>query len=183
MAEVKPFVPAKLIIAIISSQDAIFARTEQAVTAVYGPVDLKSPVFPFDLTDYYKKQMGPGLRRLFMSFSRLVPPESLSDIKVRTNVFEEEIKRSFSREFRVVNIDPGILTASALIMATAKDFAHRIPLRQGIYAHLELLFSRTAVKLLPWTYPDFKQEGYQRFFLDARQAYLRQLKARILGRA
>jgi hypothetical protein len=127
--------------------------------------------------------MGKGLRRLFLSFSRLVPPESLSDIKVRTNVLEEEMKKSFSRESRVVNIDPGTLTASALIMATAKDFAHRVPLRQGIYAHLELLFSRTAVKLLPWTYPDLRQEGYQSFFWDARQAYLRQLKGRILSQA
>ena len=183
MAEVKPFAPAKLIIGIIFSQDAILARTEEAVTAVFGPVDLRSPAFPFDQTDYYDKQMGKGLRRLFLSFSRLVPPESLSDIKVRTNLLEEEMKKSFSRESRVVNIDPGTLTASALIMATAKDFAHRVPLRQGIYAHLELLFSRTAVKLLPWTYPDLRQEGYQSFFWDARQAYLRQLKGRILSQA
>jgi len=183
MAEAKPFAPAKLIIGIISSQDAICAGAEEEVTAVYGPVDLRSPAFPFDQTDYYDKQMGKGLRRLFLSFSRLVPPESLSDIKVRTNVLEEETKKFFSREFRVVNLDPGILTASALIMATAKDFAHRVPLRQGIYAHLELLFSRSSVKFLPWTYPDFRQESYQRFFLEARQAYLRQLKGMILGRA
>lgn len=183
MAEAKPFAPAKLIVGIISSQDAISARTEEAVTAIYGPVDLRSPAFPFDQTDYYDKQMGKGLRRLFLSFSRLVPPESLSDIKVRTNALEEEIKKSFARESRIVNIDPGILTTSALIMATAKDFAHRVPLRQGIYAHLELLFSRNAVKLLPWTYPDFKQEGYQRFFFEARQAYLRQLKEMTLSRA
>jgi hypothetical protein len=91
--------------------------------------------------------------------------------------------RSFARESRIVNIDPGILTASALIMATAKDFAHRVPLRQGIYAHLELLFSRNAVKLLPWTYPDFKKEGYQRFFIETREAYLRQLRALALDRA
>lgn len=183
MTEVKPFAPAKLIIGIIFSQEAIFARTEEAVTAVYGPVDLRSPSFPFDQTDYYDKQMGKGLRRLFLSFSQLVPPESLSEIKIRTNVLEEEIRKSFAREFRVVNIDPGMLTGSALIMATAKDFAHRVPLRQGIYAHLELLFSRTAVKLLPWTYPDFRQKSYQSFFLDVRQAYLRQLKGRILSRA
>jgi hypothetical protein len=183
MAEVKPFAPAKLIIGIISSQDDIFSRTEEAVAAIYGRVDLKSVAFPFDQTDYYDKQMGKGLRRLFLSFARLVPPESLSDVKVRTSALEEEIKKSFARESRIVNVDPGILTASALIMATTKDFAHRVPLRQGIYAHLELLFSRNAAKLLPWTYPDFRQEGYQRFFFEARQAYLRQLKGMILSRA
>jgi hypothetical protein len=177
MADVKPFTPAKLIVGIISSLDAAIRRTEEAVTASYGPVDLKSAAFLFDQTDYYDKQMGKGLSRLFLGFSRLVPPESLSSIKVYTNALEEEIKKSFARDERIVNIDPGILTGSALIMATAKDFAHRIPLSQGIYAHLELLFSRKAVKLLPWTYPDFKQEGYQKYFLEARQVYLRQLKS------
>jgi hypothetical protein len=180
MAKVKPFTPTKLIVGVIFSLDAIIDRTEEAITATYGPVDLRSAAFPFDQTDYYDKQMGKGLRRLFLSFSRLVPPESLSSIKVHTNALEEEIKKSFARQARVVNIDPGILTASALIMATAKHFAHRIPLRQGIYAHLELLFSRKAVKLLPWTYPDFKQEGYQKYFLEARQVYLRQLKGVML---
>lgn len=182
MAEARPFTPVKLIVGIISSWDAAFDRTEAEMTATYGPVDLKSMVFPFDQTDYYDKQMGKGLRRLFLSFSRLVPPESLSGIKLHANALEDEIKKAFAREDRLVNIDPGILSASALIMATAKNFAHRIPLEQGIYAHLELLFLRKTVKLLPWTYPDFKQEGYQGFFLEARQAYLRQLKSKMSTR-
>jgi len=176
MAEVKPFTPVKLIVGIISSQDPAVEWTEKALTAEYGPVDLRSEALPFNQTDYYDKQMGKSLRRQFLSFSRLVPPESLPDVKIRTNGLEEEIKKPLAREERVVNIDPGILTASALIMATAKNFAHRIPLDQGIYAHLELLFSGNAVKLLSWTYPDFQQEAYQRFFLEARQVYLRRLK-------
>ncbi len=62
---------------------------------------------------------------------------------------------------RPVNIDPGYLTASALVMATAKDFAHRIPLAGGIYAHLEFLFTRTGVRTLDWTYPDLRREPAQ----------------------
>jgi hypothetical protein len=176
MAEIMPFSPAKLIVGIISSQGAVFERTEEALTAVYGPVDIKSEAFPFNLTDYYAKQMGQGLLRQFLGFSKLVPPGSLSEIKVRTNALEDAIRQSFARPERVVNIDPGILTASALIMATAKNFAHRIPLQGGVYAHLELLFSRSSVKLLSWTYPDFKQEGYLTFFTEARRALLRQLR-------
>ena len=183
MAEPKPFPPAKLIAGIIFSEEDVLEKAEEAVSAVFGPIDLKSEAFLFDQTNYYEKEMGKGLRRLFLSLSRLIPPESLSEIKVRTNALEEEIRKAFARESRVVNIDPGILTASALIMATAKDFAHRVPLRQGIYAHLELLFSRSAVKLLPWTYPDFRQESYHRFFIKTRQAYLRQLRELALNRA
>jgi hypothetical protein len=178
MAETKPFTPAKLIVGIIASQDQAIGITEKALTAAYGPTDLRSAALPFDQTDYYEREMGKGLRRLFLSFSRLVPPESLPGIKAWSNSLETEVKKALAGEGRVVNIDPGILTASALIMATAKNFAHRIPLSQGVYGHLELLFSKNAVKLLPWTYPDFRQEAYQRFFLQARQVYLRQLRDR-----
>jgi hypothetical protein len=77
-----------------------------------------------------------------------------------------------------VNLDPGYMTASALIMATAKDFSHRIPLQKGIYAHLELLFGKNDVKTLSWTYPDYRTEEYHRYFLEVRKIYLKQIKSR-----
>jgi hypothetical protein len=176
MAEAKLFAPAKLVVGIISSQDQYFARTEEALVRLYGSLELRSPLLPFNLTSYYEEQMGKDLRRLFLSFRRLIPPESLSEIKVRTNILEKEVRQALAGNARLVNIDPGILTASALFMATAKDFAHRVPLRSGIYAHLELLFTKEAVRFLPWTYPDFRQEGYQKYFLELRRTYLRQLR-------
>lgn len=174
MAEAKPFAHAKLIVGIISSEDRLFSGAEKRLASLYGPIDLKSPFFPFTTTDYYDRQMGKDLRRLFLSFASLIPPASLSGIKLRTNSLEEEMRKASAGKTRPVNIDPGIMTRSALIMATAKDFAHRIPLRLGIYAHLELLFAKNAVRLLPWTYPDFRQDGYQNFFLEARRIYLDQ---------
>jgi hypothetical protein len=176
MAEAKPFALAKLVVGLISSRDICFERAEEALKTLYGAVELKSPLFAFDLTDYYEKQMGKDLKRIFLSFVDLVPPEKLSSIKVQTNELEEKIRQGLGEKLRVVNIDPGILTTSALIMATAKDFSHRIPLAQGIYAHLEFLFAKNAIRILDWTYPDFKQEGYQKFFLDVRRTYLDQVK-------
>jgi hypothetical protein len=176
MAEVKPFTPAKLVVGLISSFDRYFAGARKALEALYGPADIESEFFPFDRTDYYEKQMGKDLRRRFLSFARLIPPESLAPIKIRTNALEEDIQKEFGGRTRLVNIDPGILTGSALIMATAKDFAHRVPLERGVYAHLELLFTRSAVRLLPWTYPDFQQEGYQLFFREVRRTYLAQIR-------
>lgn len=176
MAEPKPFSPAKLIAGIISSKEIYFEKAEEELKSLFGLIDLKSPLFPFDLTNYYEEQMGINLRRMFLSFAELVPPEKLSAMKIQTNALEQKIRQDLGENFRVVNIDPGILTASALIMATAKDFSHRIPLAQGVYAHLEFLFTKTALKTLDWTYPDFKSEGYQKFFLDVRRIYLDQLK-------
>jgi hypothetical protein len=131
----------------------------------------------FRFTDYYEKQMGKGLKRAFVSFRELIAPENLSETKIRTNLLEDEIKKEFGSPKRSVNIDPGYMTASALIMATAKDFSHRIPLQEGIYAHLELLFGKNEVKTLDWTYPDFRTASYQRFFLEVRKNYLEQLKS------
>ena len=120
--------------------------------------------------------MGKGLKRRFVSFREIVDPRSLSGVKIQTNVLENAIKKEIASAKRCVNLDPGYMTASALIMATAKDFSHRIPLQEGIYAHLELLFGKNDVKTLDWTYPDFRTEDYQRFFLQVRKIYLAQLK-------
>lgn len=176
MALPKPFMPAKLICGIIAGSERVFEIAREHLVDHFGPTDLESSLFPFDQTDYYEKQMGPGLRRKFLSFENLINPEALSDIKLKTNALEEDITREAGRSLRAVNLDPGYLTPSALIMATAKDFAHRIPLRNGIYAHLEYLFSKKEVRMLDWTYPDYRSEGYRAFFLEVRRVYLSQLR-------
>jgi hypothetical protein len=176
MAETKPFAPVKYICGIIHADPAAMAEAEARLTGRLGAVDLRSPVFPFDLTDYYKKEMGPGLKRIFLSFGPLGPPERLAEIKLLTNAWEGEIGRGAGPGGRAVNIDPGYLTASALFMATAKDFAHRVALRDGIYAHLELLFTKTGARFLDWTYPDFKRAEQTAFFLEVRRIYLKAVR-------
>jgi len=179
MAEAKPFSPVKFICGIIASEEHVFEKGEEHLVLHYGSLDYASPLLRFNFTDYYEKQMGKNLKRKFLSFAELLPPEKLSEIKLRTNELEEEIKKELKTTRRIVNLDPGYLTPSALIMATAKDFAHRIPLKQGIYAHLELLFGKKDVRTLSWTYPDYKTEEYQSFFREVRRIYLSQLRAAI----
>ncbi|MBS3818098.1 DUF4416 family protein [bacterium] len=172
MAEIKPFSQVKLICGIIANQEGVFEKSQEHLIHLFGSVDASSERFPFDFTDYYKKQMGPRLKRTFLSFTQLISPEKISEIKIQTNGLEEKIKSEFRAKRRVVNLDPGYLTSSALIMATAKDYSHRIPLQHGIYAHLELMFKKNHVETLSWTYPDFKTEEYQRFFWKVRKIYL-----------
>ena len=174
MASPKLFPPVKLVCGIISSAPGAADEAERRLAALYGEVDLRSPAIAFDQTYYYEAEMGPGLKRRFLSFADLVRPEALTDIKLRTNALEQEIRGNSESALRIVNLDPGYVTAAALIMATAKDFAHRIPLREGIYAHLEFLFSRTGIKILDWTYPDLRGDGYLEFFRDVRTRYLEQ---------
>lgn len=179
MAEARPFSPVKLICGIIASEERVFDRVFERLTHIYGPTDSSSPFFDFEFTDYYEKQMGKALKRRFLSLTNLYHPEKLGEIKIRTNKLEDEIRKEFKSNHRIVNVDPGYLTSSALIMATAKDFAHRIPLQLGIYAHLELLFEKKQVRTLSWTYPDYRTEGYQRYFMEVRKIYLKQLKQKL----
>ncbi len=176
MAEPRSFVPVKLICGIIAGKERILKRAIDKLNQIYGGIDLESAQFSFDFTDYYEKQMGKGLKRKFISFERLISPEELSSIKIESNRLEAEIKEEIEAKHRIVNIDPGYLTSSALVMATAKDFAHRIPLQDGIYAHLEFLFGKDEVRILDWTYPDFRTKGYQDFFMKVRRLYLTQYK-------
>jgi hypothetical protein len=175
MSEPKPFSPVKLVCGILASADPVFDLAGLRLGEMFGPEDARSPRCAFDLTDYYEKQMGTGLVRVFLSFERLIRPEDLSEVKLRTNELEREIQGHFREEKRVVNLDPGYLTSAALIMATAKDFSHRIPLGKGIYAHLELLFHKNGFQTLAWTYPDFREDNYRAFFLEARKIYASQL--------
>ena len=176
MAQPKAFAPVKLVCGVIYREEAMYEEVRRRLVDEWGPVDMESPAFTFDLTDYYEREMGAGLLRRFMSFSGLVAPEILPQAKLRTNELEEAVRRETGAAGRLVNIDPGYLTASALVMATAKDFSHRIPLGRGIYAHLEFLFTKTGVKTLDWTYPDFRRGPCQDFFRTVRELYLRQLR-------
>jgi hypothetical protein len=175
MAEIKSFLPVKMVCGMIASKKEHFQRAEEILTEMHGPADSRSPLFDFDMTNYYEPQMGKGLKRTFISFERLIDPARLSEIKIRTNALEDEIRQEFQEDFRIINLDPGYITRAALIMATAKDFSHRIPLQRGIYGHLEFLFSKTGIRRLDWTYPDFANEGYSRYFMDVRRLYLGQL--------
>jgi Domain of unknown function (DUF4416) len=178
MAQPREFAPVKLICGVIYKEDALYEEVKRRLEAEWGRADSESPAYPFDLTGYYEDEMGGGLLRRFLGFEALVPPESLPEAKLWAIELEAMIRQERGVTGRPVNIDPGYLTASAVVLATAKDFAHRIPLAKGIYAHLELLFTRAGVRTLDWTYPDLRREPPQAYFRAVREAFLRQLRER-----
>ncbi|HPW18167.1 MAG TPA: DUF4416 family protein [Candidatus Aminicenantes bacterium] len=178
MAQPREFAPVKLICGVIYRESPLYEEVKARLEAEWGRADSESPAFPFDLTGYYEDEMGGDLLRRFLSFETLVPPESLPAAKLWAIELEAMVRQGRGVTGRPVNIDPGYLTASAVVMATAKDFAHRIPLARGIYAHLECLFTRTGVRTLDWTYPDLRREPPQAYFREVREIYLRQLRER-----
>jgi hypothetical protein len=76
---------------------------------------------------------------------------------------------------RVVNIDPGLLSAQNLTLATTKNRSHRIPLDGGIYGEVTLLYADHRFQDFPWTYADYKSDRSKELFLELRKANLRQV--------
>lgn len=176
MTEANSFSSWKLVTGIMYASPEYLDKAKIQLIEQYGPIDLESLSFIFDQSPYYADQFENSVERKMVSFEHLVDPASLSGIKLETNRWEKRMKEEAGGGIRVINLDPGILSASSLIMATAKDFAHRVPLQNGIYAHLELMFGKNDVRTLPWTYPDFKDTRYHSFLLEVRSIYLAQLR-------
>lgn len=157
--------PVKLITGIIAFSDSIVIKCERALIKAFGKIDFKSPKFDFNYTDYYNEEMGTGLIRYFFSFEKLVPPSQLAGIKILTNAIESKLavrrpgKNMISLRRRV-NIDPGYINDAKLILASTKDYFHRIYLSKGIYAENTLFFQRGSFRPFDWTYPDYRAKDY-----------------------
>ncbi len=146
----------------------------------FSAVDLKSDKLNFDFTDYYYSEMGDPLFRMFVSFKELIDPENLPEIKIQSNELEKEFAISGNRQ---VNIDPGYISDANVIIATTKNHYHRVPLKDGIYAHIEYVLKGKNLHFLEWTYPDFKSISYLDFFNKLIELYKNKKKGtKIQGR-
>jgi len=173
MGRVSSFKPFKLIMGILSSFPQREAQLEEMLTKHYGPVDLKSRRWDFTFTRFYTKEMGEHIQRYFLSFSDLIDPSQLSEIKLFTNRLEENFLVDGNRN---LNIDPGIMCSDRLILATTKDRGHRVPLQYGIYGEVTLVYMKGNFSPLPWTYPDYSSGAYWDFLLSVRNKYMEDIQ-------
>ncbi len=104
---------------------------------------------------------------------RLVEQDALVEVKLVTQRLEAATMKEGRR---TVNIDPGILTAERLVLATGKNFTHRIYLGHGVFADLTLVFRKGSFVALPWTYPDYASEESISLWNAARRSYLVRLR-------
>lgn len=168
----KPPLSVKLIMAVFTPQSELFPKVERQLEKKWGEIDFKGPLFDFDHTDYYQEEMGFNLKKKFICFKDLMSPEDIDSIKISTN----ELEKKYSVEDkRLVNIDPGYISNSKLILASTKDYYHRIYLGNGIYAEVTLFFQKGSFQPLPWTYPDYKTNASLNIFNRIREIYRKQL--------
>lgn len=198
MGEIKNFPKYKLIIGILTP---FYNKNDDIITLLadnFGEIDYISRILDFNYTDYYNKELGENIKRFFVSFKELAAPDSLAKIKIAANKLEQlfsqekeyaaqnnigtaSVQQANSaaaethQPCRKINLDPGILNSSRLILASTKDNAHRIPLRNGIYSEVTLIFSKGKFAPLPWTYIDYQSAEYCEILLKIREIYKKNL--------
>ena len=165
----------KPICAVTAGREEWLEAAGEALERELGPTDLSSRTSPFNFTDYYEKEMGPGLLKRIHSFRELIAPENLVEVKHATNRLELSLAgRLKGAPARAVNLDPGYIALSKMVLATTKDYAHRVHLRGGIYAEVTLRWRNGQFQPLEWTYPDYRTEGCREFFSRVRAIYVEQ---------
>lgn len=173
MGKIKIPAPAKLIIGFIFKEEQAFNKSKTLLKKHFGRIDFESRELPFCHTDYYKEELGTGLKRKFVSFAKLILPQDLARIKITTNKIEKKLSK-MSR--RPINIDPGYLDLAKLVLASTKDYKHRIYISRGIYAEVTLFYEKDSFGPWAWTYPDYKTGDYIEIFNRLREIYNMQLK-------
>lgn len=175
MGSTRAHEPVKLIIGFIYKKKEDLNKVKLELKKLFGEIDFESRKLIFNLTDYYEKEFGKGLKRCFISFNKLISPSGLSGIKAATNRIE---KRTLKGNCRLVNIDPGYLNLSKLVLASTKDFRHRIYLSKGIFAEITLFYQNKTFQPWEWTYPDYRTQDYLNIFNRIREIYGEQIDKR-----
>ena len=160
--------PVKLICAITLAPDINLDDVIIHLENAFGPIDDKSEIIRFDYTYYYTPEMGHDLKKVLVSFYNPFKAENLWAAK-RTAI---DIEKMFTvKGNRRVNLDPGYLETSKLILASTKNFSHRIYLNEGIWAEVTLIYADDKFNKLPWTYPDYLKNEFITFLEKIRKRY------------
>ena len=178
MWEIRQPQPVKLIVGILAADHQCLLAAVEAVCREFGESYFVSEAFSFNQTDYYKDETGENILRQFVAFKELIDPGKLASIKLLTNQLEEQLAKKIDTALpRPVNLDPGILELSKLILASTKNFSHRIYIGESIYAELTLSFSGGKWVSYPYTFPDFIDDRYHGFLSKVRERLREQIRS------
>ena len=164
----------KLIVGLLAASDALLDEASGALSQRFGALDARSTPAAWNVSTYYQSEMGAGIRRQFVSVETLIVPGKLAAMKQLTNAMEETWRAAAGRQ---VNIDPGYVAATKLVLASTKDAAHRVYLSGGVYAEVTLQFSNGSFRAGASTYRDYAAPDAIDFFNAVRARYLTQLRA------
>ncbi len=147
------------IVGLLTTPNTQVAPVIRRIEETWGSPLLITEGLSFHYTDYYAEEMGEDLVRIWYAGSRLVAPLELAGMKRRAHDWEAEFAGAASASKgtfkRCVNIDPGYVSLGQVVLASTKNTYHRIPIAEGLYAEITLIFRRGRFQALPWSYRDY----------------------------
>ena len=161
----------KRITGILFPNDELLEWSIDRLAEIWGTPELVSSPVPFDKTDYYR-DIAPELSRVFLCFPGMLNPEGLADWKHQAIELEAQSRQPV----RAVNIDPGYVDGARLVLASTKDHAHRIYLRDGIFAEVTMRYRFGKWQSFDYTFPDFASGVYDKFLSGVRKLWLQEVK-------
>jgi hypothetical protein len=155
-----------LFVGTLYSNADMFNHAKKILERNFEDTLFMSPSLPWNYSTYYKNELGWPIFRQFIFFKTLIDPGSLADIKIKTNEIEDALSSEGKRN---INIDPGYLTLSKIVLASTKNYSHRIYLSKGIYGDVTLIYRGGTYTSHLYTYSDYQDKAYIDIFMNARE--------------
>ncbi len=167
--------PGLFLLSALAAEWEQWPALRERIEARFGPACFVSEALDFGHTGYYDAELGRPIARRLLAFENLAPLDCLVAAKHWTLEQEAAFARPDGR--RRFNLDPGLLTQERLVLATGKNFTHRVYLGQGVWADLTLVYTGGDWLVLPWTFPDYAAEDMLELLTALREEYRRRLFA------
>lgn len=166
----KPGQPKKvlLFVATLFKDEDRYFLARNILTEVFGDIIIESATKQWNYSQYYTAELGSPIFRKIMVFKELISEADIAEIKLKTNQIEDKLAKNVKR---TINLDPGYIGLAKLVLATTKDYSHRIYLRDGIYGEVTLIFKGNSFQPHINTYRDYADEEYINFFNLVRDVY------------
>jgi hypothetical protein len=149
----------------------VFLLAKEELKGFFGEIAIESPDLEWKNSEYYRDELGWPITRTFLFFRDRIDPLRLPEIKQTTDEIEERLSTGGKRK---INIDPGYMTLSKVVLASTKNYSHRLYIGKGIFAELTLVNTKGRYRPHLFTYRDYASEACIEIFGKAREL----LKAR-----
>ena len=175
MAIPKEHYPVQFFVGVLTADEKLWEIAKKSLCEKWGEIEMMSEKTDFDkFTDYYRSEMGENLVRFWVALADLYPPEDLIRLKWDCTEIENSLAQNGNRR---INLDPGYISEAKVILASFKDFSHRIYLGDCVYADMQLMWRGKKFVPMEWTFADYKSLVAQDFLKKLRQSYREKLKA------
>lgn len=159
----------KLFIAVLLRPDLPLDQVLGMLEEVFGSADFIGTPHPFDVTDYYEAEMGPGLVRTLVGFTGPHNADILVPGKRACIALESGLAVD---DKRTANLDLGYLDNDKIVLASTKGAGQKIYLSDGIYADLIARYSQGSYKPFERGFQEFTDGWYNTEFQALRQSLL-----------